>query len=285
MSKIDQFESVFKSAAKTVFRYDSPRFKTICVVTDLQDYEHKQFVLQLRQFLRGLHDADGLTWIDYGAEHSKDLETLLQQIQKQKPDLLCTYRNLHSGAWRWPYSLGEHLHVFTQGTDIPVLVLPRPDQPSVEQHLQHTQHVMAITDHLSGDDRVINYAIALTASAGTLYLAHVENQKQFNTYIDIISKIPAIDTDSARSLIYKQLLKEPTDYLASCVQALQSAQVPVTIEPIVALGNPLPTYQFLLQKHQIHLLVLNTKDQQQMAMQNLAYALAVELRDIPMLLL
>ena len=80
-------------------------------------------------------------------------------------------------------------------------------------------------------------------------------------------------------------LKEPNDYIESCREGLKSALVPLTVDSIVAVGDPLTTYQYFLAEHEVNLLVINTKDENQHAMQNLAYTLAVELRDIPLLML
>lgn len=284
MTKIDQFESVFKSATKAVFHYKAPHLEKVCVVTDLEGHEHQQFVLHVRQFLSAL-DPDTMRWTDVEAKESADLEALVQRFHDDPPDLICTYRNLHSGAWRWPYSLGETLHVLTQGTNIPVLVLPRPDQRDVKQLDRGTQTVLAVTTHLAGDDRLVNTAAHLTAPGGTLTLTHVEDQDTFETYIGLISKIPSIDTDEARKTIHKQLLKEPTDYIASCRAGLESAKNDLTVKAIVALGPLLTTYQYSLEEHDVDLLVLNTKDENQHAMHHLAYILAVELRDLPLLML
>lgn len=285
MTKIDQFESVFNSAAKDVFHLHAPTFKKLCIVTDLKGYDHKQFVMQIRSYLEVLGDMDELSWLEFDGETSHDLETILKQVEEESPDLICTYRNLHSGAWRWPYSLGEHLHVLTQATNIPVLVLPRPDQDFPEDLLQSTQTVMAVTDHISGDEKLVNYAVHLTAEGGTLHLAHVEPEETFETYIDLISKIPALDTDVAREALQEQILKQPADYVESTRQELEAERVSIEVNPIVALGDPLTTYQFLLEEHNINLLVLYTKDDNQHAMHNLAYTLAVELRDVPLLML
>ena len=54
---------------------------------------------------------------------------------------------------------------------------------------------------------------------------------------------------------------------------------------IVKLGHHLSDYARLVEEHEIDLLVLNTKDEDQMAMHGIAYPLAVELRDVPMLML
>ena len=46
-----------------------------------------------------------------------------------------------------------------------------------------------------------------------------------------------------------------------------------------------PSVQRLIEQHQVDLLVLNTQDENQLAMHGVAYALAVELRHIPLLML
>ena len=44
-------------------------------------------------------------------------------------------------------------------------------------------------------------------------------------------------------------------------------------------------YRRLIEQHEVDLLVLNTKDEDQLAMRGIAYALAVELRQTPLLML
>jgi hypothetical protein len=103
--------------------------------------------------------------------------------------------------------------------------------------------------------------------------------------LTIISKIPEIDTDTARKALPEQLLKEPHDYIESCREGLREAGVEVEIKNVVVLGHHLRDYKTLIEDHEIDLLVLNTKDEGQLAMHGVAYSLTVELRDIPMLLL
>ena len=75
---------------------------------------------------------------------------------------------------------------------------------------------MAITDHLSGDHHLVSFAAQLTEPNGTLWLAHVEDETSFERFIETISKIPTIETETARESILEQLMKEPRDYVASC---------------------------------------------------------------------
>ena len=51
------------------------------------------------------------------------------------------------------------------------------------------------------------------------------------------------------------------------------------------MGRRLVEYSRLIDEHEIDLLLMRTKDEDQLAMHGLAYPLAVELRKIPLLML
>ena len=211
---------------------------------------------------------------------------MLESIEERKPDIIVTYRHLHSEAWRWPHSLGEYLDVMTQATSVPVFVLPHPDADRALPHsIKDTDRVMAITNHLTGDNRLVNMAVRFTEPGGTCWLTHVESQPVFERYMDAISKIPAIDTDVARESLAAQLLKEPRDFIAACRAEIDAQGLPVSIEEVVVMGRRVDEYGDLVAKREIDLLVLHTKDDDQLAMHGAAYALAVELRGIPLLML
>ncbi len=116
-------------------------------------------------------------------------------------------------------------------------------------------------------------------------MTHIEDEKVFKSYIEVISKIPTITTESAEEEILRQLLKEPHDYIRSCSETLQAEGLALQVEEIVILGHHIADLTRLVEEHQVDLLVLNTKDEEQMAMHGQAYPLAVELRKIPLLML
>lgn len=281
MTRIDQFESVFRAASKPRYAPGDVRLDRILVVTDLDGEAGRRYTARLMAFLGGVAGIDSAEWTELHGE-AETVGALLEAVQNHRPDLVCTYRNLHSGSFRWPYTLGDHAAVLTQVTDAPVLLLPRPDD-DLDEALKNTDRVMAITDHLAGDARLVDHALAFTRPGGTLTLAHVEDDHVFERYLDVIGKIPEIDTDTARELIAARLLKEPRDYVDSIRSALADAGVTVTDE--VIMGHQLSAYRALVDKQGIDLLVLNTKDDDQLAMHGLAYPLAVELRRVPMLML
>ncbi len=286
MTNVDQFESMFRSASREVFRYEHINFASALVITDLDTAQAKKFGAKMRQFLT-LADADNkIQWRDVAGSEFQTAGELLSLIESAKPDLICTYRNLHSSAWRWPYSLGAHVDLLTQHTDVPIMLLPHPQAEKSAAHAcKDTDTVMAIADQLTGDDRLVNYALRFVDPKGKLWLTHVEDDATFERYLDAISKIPTLDTNTARVALREQLLKEPREFIESCIETIRSDGINTTIENLVQFGHHLSQYQKLIQEHEVDLLILNTKDEDQLAMNGMAYALAVEIRHIPLLML
>ena len=284
MTKLDTFESAFKSADKPVYAYGHVNFERVLVVTDLNDAEAAPLLERVRNFLSVL--GEDLEWLHLGGAEFASIGGLLERIERAAPDLVVTYRHLHSNAWQWPYGLGEYLDVLTQATEIPVLVLPHPDADrSLPHAVSNTDCVMAITDHLIADARLIGCALRFTAPSGTCWLTHIESQRQFDHFLAAVEKIPEIETADVRELVRAQLLKEPSDYVESCRRVIEARSVPVKIESIVTMGDRVEKYRRLIEDHHVDLLVLNTMDGDQLAMHGQAYPLAVELRGIPLLML
>lgn len=285
MTKVDQFESIFRSADKVTLHYDPPKIGSVLLVTDLEQYDADRLLGEVRTFL-GVLDGD-VTWTAVNGASFSGVTDLLTVVEKHRPDLICTYRHLHTDGWRHGFTLGDHTEVLTQATPTPVLVLPHPERRRDESNrpMKDTDSVMAITDHLTGDDRLVSWAAAFTQSGGTLRLTHVEDEAAVDRFLDAVSKIPEIDTDTARRTVHAQVVKEPTDFIESCRSVLETKCPAITIEPIVTLGHRLRDHVDLIKAHQVDLVVFNTKDEDQMAMHGLAYPLAVELRDTPLLML
>ncbi len=286
MSNVDQFESMFRAAARDVLRYELIHIRSVLVVTDLEVEEAGPYGDRVREFLKVLRAEETVRWRVVNRSEYHLPGELLDIVQDETPDLICTYRNLHSGAWKWPYSLGTHVDLLTQHTKAPVMLLPHPQAERSAGHAQeNTDTVMAITDHLAGDHRLVNYASRFTEDGGALWLTHVEDEVTFSRYVDMISKIPSINTDEARQAMHDQLLKEPHDYIMGCADVLRAAGRDIHIHDLVLFGRHLSEYRRLIEEHKIDLLVLNTNDEDQLAMHGIAYALTVELRHIPLLML
>lgn len=284
MTKLDVFESAFRSADKPVYAYRHLEIARVLVVTDLSSAEAAPLNDQLRGFLSVL--AEDLEWRHLGGADFTSVGDLLERVESMAPDLVVTYRHLHSNAWQWPHGLGEFLDVLTRASEFPVLVLPHPDAGrSIPHAIANTDCVMAITDHLTADTRLVDYALGFTAASGVCWLTHVESQRQFDRFLAAVEKISEIETDDVRELVEIQLLKEPGDYIESCRRVIKAQGLPVEIRAIVTMGDRIEEYRRLVEDHRIDLLVLNTMDGDQLAMQGQSYALAVELRGIPLLLL
>ena len=132
---------------------------------------------------------------------------------------------------------------------------------------------------------MVNYAAHFTESGGRLLLGHVEDDAIFERYIEAISKIPTINTDVARQEIQARLLRDPENYIESCRKGLAHSASDLTVEAMVTSGHHIRAYRRLIEENEVDLLVMNTKDEDQLAMHGLAYPLAIELRAIPLLML
>ena len=282
MTTLDQFESVFKAASKDVYHFAEIHFPRLLLVHDLEhDAGWARMVKNYLTFLPGQE-----TWSVFTAADYTDAEDLLARVRAFEPSLICTYRNLKSSAGICPYSLGAYLDVMTQVVQAPVLVLPHPaESAELRSNAKGLDKVMAITHHLNGDQLLVNYADAFTAPDGHLFLTHIEEMGIFENYMETISKISAIDTDSARELIGNRLLKEPSDYAEGIRAKLARLQPELRVEAIVIMGRRLREYKALIEQHQIDLLVFHTKNEDHLAMDGMAYPLAVELRQLPLLML
>ncbi|HAH99221.1 MAG TPA: hypothetical protein DCO70_07780 [Verrucomicrobiales bacterium] len=164
--------------------------------------------------------------------------------------------------------------------------MPCPEKGNMPGHaLQNTDRVMAVTDHLAGDHRLVSYAAHFTRDGETLFLSHVEDDTVFERYISAIGKIPDLDTEIAREEIKVRLLEDPIEYIESCRTGLAREGSQIKVESRVKLGHLLADYRELVEENEIDLLVMYTKDEEQLAMHGIAYPLAVELRSTPLLML
>ncbi|MEM7158074.1 MAG: hypothetical protein AAF799_34855 [Myxococcota bacterium] len=286
MTNVDQFESVFRSAAKPVFVPEDVDLTTVLVVSDQDAEGAGRFKSAVQKILSGAGSVGDVQWPLLTGSDFRSPGELLERVEAAQPQLVCSYRNLHSDGWRWPHSLGESLDVLTQVVSAPVLVCPNPNEQAPEQLAERgTARVMAVTDHLAGDDRLVNWAVKIAENDGHLLLTHVEDEVAYERMIDVISKIPALETSIARRTIHEQLLKEPHDYIQSCRTELSKAGARVKIDEIVTMGHRLADYKRLVSEHDVDVLALHTRDEDQMAMHGMAHPIAVELREIPLLML
>ncbi|MFQ5501888.1 MAG: hypothetical protein ACE5EQ_06250 [Phycisphaerae bacterium] len=282
--RIDQFESLFKSADKPGLAYNRLKVGSVLLVTDSEQPETDRLLARVRGFLAQLEN-DNPTWASVPGDSYKTVDDLQRIVEEHGPDLIVTYRHLHDADRRPRFSLGVFLDELTQNAPAPVLVLPSGDDGRPLDPPVNTDSVMVVTDHLTGDNRLVEYGARLTEAGGKLILAHIEDDVAFARILSEIGKIPEIETDLARRLLREQLLNEPRDYIESCARVLHDAGLSIQIEPVVAFGHCLKDYQRLLGKHAVDLLVLHTRKESQLAMGGMAYLITAEFRGTPLLLL
>ena len=288
MTKIDQFESIFRSASREKFEPEVVRVDRVLILTDKNADESQPFVEEVQAFLKVFSQKYDPDWdFIHGTDYSS-VVGLLERVDRQKPDLICTYRNLHTPATEFPYSLGVYVDVLTQATQVPILLMPRMELQTESEKREiatsGTAKVMAITDHMAGDHHLVNVAAKLVQSGGKLLLTHVEDQRDLDRFLSVIDKIAEIDSDVAKETILEQLLAEPRDYIESARKFIEDSEN-LQVEAIVTVGHLMKDHLRIIEDHDIDLLILHTKDDDQLAMHGLAYPLAVELRNTPILML
>ncbi len=284
VGKVDQFESVFRAAAKTRFEYSAVRVESVLVVSDRDERAASEFGDRVRSQFAVLERGENIRWrVVHGGEYDS-VPALLDLVEAERPGLICTYRHLHSDSWQWPYTLGEYIDVLTQVTSTPIIVLPHPKRQP-EGAARGTKVVMAMTDHLVGDHMLVNWAARFTDEGGRLVLSNVEDDSVLDRFMEAVGRIPSIDTDSTRIALEDRLERDAREFMLSCSEEIARVALPISVESVVAHGHHLTEYIRLVEKHEADLLVMHTKDEDQLAMHGLAYPLAIEVRSVPLLLL
>jgi nucleotide-binding universal stress UspA family protein len=209
----------------------------------------------------------------------------MARLEKEKPDLIVTYRHLFEAEKDLPFSLGTYADMLIQTTTTPVLLVPAPGRPELIAALENTDRVMVLSDHLVNDGRLINWGLRLVEQGGRITLVHIEDDAVFDRYLAAISKIPGLDTELAKTAIEERLLHEASDYADDVKTAFEADHPNVQVAKNIRLGHTVKEVLAVAAHEACDLVVLNTKDEDQLAMAGKAYSVAVELIDKPLLLL
>lgn len=285
MSQVDQFESAFRSAIRPVYEPHDTELHQILTITDLSSEAAERFEKSIQHYLNRLNTTASqprFSRLDEGSYDST--ASLLTQVAALKPNLIVTYRNLNTEDWRYQNSMGSRLDTLIHQTEIPILVLPHPKaQDSEAFSLPKNERVIVVTDHLTGDHTLIDYAATFVEPDGRLILVHLEDQTTFDRYMDAISKITTIDTEQAQSQIYSQLLKEPHVYISSCRDRLKDSIPSLQVDEIVEFGEGFDQFRDHIRRENANLLVIKGVNHQQPGIHGLADRLINETRYIPVL--
>lgn len=281
--KLDDFEAVFKSSVKTQFHLEAPILESALLITDLPPADARLLRGTVEKFFEAM--GGDIAWRTVGEGDFRTVPECMGVIEEARPDMVVTYRHLWGQTKPLLYSLGSFVDTMTQATQTPVMLLPPTQRADFTDRLSRLERVLVVTDALIGDDRLVNWGVRVCPGGGILYLAHVEDDATFDYYMNIVSMIPDIDTKLTVERIRKKLLGRPLDFIKSTIGVLEEAGVHCSVEPLVTMGHALSDYKRIVEENDIDLVVLNTKDERQYAMHGMAHAIAVEIQDLPMLLL
>ena len=283
--KLDDFDAVFRSSVKERFRFSAPPLTSVMLITDLQREDADALEETVKAFLGNIGGSE-LEWRTVARDEYSSIADILALIKTTVPDLIVSYRHLRRSKANLMYSLGGFVDTLTQATAVPVLLLPSPHTCNLGERLQPPRRVLVVTDHITGDNRLVNWGVHLCAhDDGTLFLAHVEDQATYDRYMEIVGMIPDIDTETTATRIRQKLLDRPTDYIETIAEVLRDQGIAERTVALVTMGHALQDYKRMVDEHEVDLLVLNTKDADQLAMSGMGYAIAIEINDRPLILL
>jgi len=283
LEHLDEFESVFRRAEQEPFVYSDKKIDHVLLVLDEQHDQTEVTIEALKQFSAELADVE--KWDTLRVGPNTTVQKLEEDVKGSPADLLITWRHLHEEAIVPRCSLGIYVDMLTQATDFPILLLPGSVASPATIQGRKCNTVLAATDHLAGDHRLVNYAAAITNPQGKLVLCHVEDDQTMQRYLQAIERIPEVNSELVRTKLQEQLSRDVARYLQAAQQSMKEAGVPIQIETELTTGHRLAMYKKLIASHKADLLVMNTKDDDQLAMHGLAYAMSVEFVEIPQLLL
>jgi hypothetical protein len=282
--KLDDFDAVFRSAVKDRFSLQPPTIDSVLLLTDMLPADAAHIETLARRLIESAI-SPAPTWRTAGGDEISSIDDMLELVATTKADLVVCYRHLLGRQKDLKHSLGSAVDTLTQATDVPILLLPPPTRANFDELVTRLDRVLVVTDHLSGDDRLANWGVAMCAENGTLVLAHVEDQVVFDRYTEVLRMIPDIDTDDTMARFRDKLLGRPTDYIQTIAETLTKAGISEKLVPVVTMAHALADYKRLIEAHDVQLVVMNTKDANQLAMHGMAYAVSVEIQDRPFLLL
>ena len=278
--RLDAFASMFRRAWHPTVTLTVPSTNDVVLLVDGSNRGAQSLASALTERLSTNDQRCSLRVeeVPPGTDH----RLLLAALAERPPDLVVTWRNMGESHGDLPHSLGTLVDEITQTVQAPLLLLPTDRLSAVQTPWSH---VMVVTDHLNHSDVAVSWAARLCENDGTLYLAHIEDDANIERVLAAIGRIPELDTDIAKAALPEALLSEPRQYVEAVAEALELAGIEEVVIPIVTQGHALSDYRRLVETHTVDLLVVPSRDERQLAMHSLSHALAVELRERPLLLL
>jgi len=282
--KLDQFESVFKSADMPVLSHDEKYFREILVISDQQPDVGGDYWQQLRQAWPML-DRDNANWRSLPVDALQDAGSFVDRVENEKADLIVTQRYLAEAERGQLRGLGSLLGAVVWQTSAPVLILPCDESGRVIQRESTSGTVVAATDHLTGDNVLVDYGVRFTPLEGRLVLAHIEDDATFERLMNEIERIPQIETDVAREQLKEKLLRRPQAYIDSCKEVLRTAGKRCDISSVIRFGHRVRDYQALIGENGAEMLCLHAGGDDVPARRGMAHMIATQFRNLPLFLI
>lgn len=276
---------MFRRALRDRYEYASVALDRILIITDLEESKAAVFMEQIQQYLQAGLSLKEVKFTCWNKGDFAPWPQMKQAIHQIKPDLIISYRLLWVEDITASKSLGAYIDLLSQDTHYPVLVMPHPAMQGLSRILAEPGAVMVATEHGYANHRMVNFALKLLPQKRPLILVHIEDEDTYEYYLDAISKIPAIDTEITREALPLQLLAGPNQYADSVEETLAELQPEIEIRRQISFGHLIDAYGSLMEEHETDLLVVDTKDDTQLAMHSIGYSLAIEFRQTPVLLL
>ncbi len=282
-NQIDKFESRFKSAYKKGYNYQNIEFSKITLITR-KNLNHAKKIQEISSNLLPQY-KEQYEWSLLPEDSFSSVREVLEKIEEFKPDIIISERNIKVTEESLVYGLSPYVETITQVTQTPVLLLANQSTEQLEASIQNCDKVLAETNRLTGDDRIINWAVAFARPNGSLHLNHIEDSKTFNRYAEVLEKIPEINSALAQTKLKEELLKLPSDFISSVEKVLKTEVPELTVEGFVVLGHSIKDYKKFIETHEIDLLIVNSKNEDHLAMEGIAYEIAVEFKSNTILFL
>jgi hypothetical protein len=285
MRDLGEFESVFKRALRDEYLYERIEIRTILLITDLDGPELDQYRERVQTYLDPEFARDSYQLTSLSRQDWSNWTDLRHHLNDHEPDLVITYRLLRVAHEEIVTSLGVYVDSITQVTDYPVLLMPNPRLKGHESAPKELGTVLVATEHMYADHSLVNYGVRFTPEDHKLMLCHVEDQDTFDYFMKAIEKIPELDNEIAREKLAEQMVAMPKHYAEAVEQEIKTHQKPIQLESVIGFGHLITNYRDLIAREPVSLLVFTTKDDTQLAMHSLGYSLAVEFRNMPVLLI
>lgn len=283
---LDEFESQFKSAVKVPYVYEEISLGSVALVCDVVGDAAQGLLGEVQGLVPAMAGRSAPKWEVFDRNGFGTVSDLLSKLTDFGPDLVIAERNLKLDREDdLVYGLTNYIDALTQVLAAPVLLLPSAGPEDSARMVKVPTSIMVETNHLVGDSRLINWGVRFAEPNRSLYLTHIEDGVAFANYIDAIGRIPEIDTELAEKTLRETLLKLPHDFVSSAREDLGSRFPEMDVGEIVRFGSALSDYESIVTEKGIDLLILNTKEAGQLAMNGVAYAIAVEFKDRALLLL